>query len=115
LPERGRRQGWRDRRRALGLSDELPTGSLGENLTAEGLLESELFVGDVLRFPDCERRVMQSRKPCNKFAAVMGDPQAGRAMIQSGHCGFYLAGGRPGSLEAGQSFELVAGPTSPRF
>jgi MOSC domain-containing protein YiiM len=95
---------------SLGLSDDLPNGSLGENLTVQGLLESELFVGDMLRFPDCELRVTLPRKPCHKFAAVMGDPQAGRAMIESGHCGFYLAVDRPGSLEAGQSFELVAGP-----
>lgn len=101
---------WRDRCRTLGLSGELPNGSLGENLTVQGLLESELFVGDVLRFPDCELRVTQPRKPCHKFAAVMGDPQAARAMIQSGHCGFYLAVDRPGSLESGQTCELVAGP-----
>jgi MOSC domain-containing protein YiiM len=41
---------WRERRRTLGLADDLPNGSLGENLTVQGLLESELFVGDVLRF-----------------------------------------------------------------
>jgi MOSC domain-containing protein YiiM len=101
---------WRERRRTLGLADDLPNGSLGENLTVQGLLESELFVGDVLRFPDCELRVTQPRKPCHKFVAVMGDLQAARAMVQSGYCGFYLAVDRPGTLEAGQSFELVAGP-----
>jgi MOSC domain-containing protein YiiM len=31
-------------------------------------------------------------------------------MVQSGYCGFYLAVDRPGTVEAGQSFELVAGP-----
>lgn len=101
---------WRDRCRTLGHSGELPNGSLGENLTVQGLLESELFVGDVLRFPDCELRVTQPRKPCHKLAAVIGDPQAVRAMIQSGHCGFYLAVDRPGSLESGQTCKLVAGP-----
>ncbi len=101
---------WRDRRRALGLRDELPNGSLGENLTVQGLIEAELFVGDILKLPDCELRVTQPRKPCAKFTTTMGDLQAARAMIQTGYCGFYLAVDRPGRLEAGQSFELVLGP-----
>lgn len=101
---------WRDRRRALGLPDELSNGSLGENLTVQCLLESELFVGDILKLPDCELRITQPRKPCAKFAAVMGDPQAARAMIRTGYCGFYLAVERPGRLAAGQSIELVPGP-----
>ena len=100
----------RDRRRALVLPDELSNGSLGENLTVQCLLESELFVGDILKLPDCELRITQPRKPCAKFAAVMGDPQAARAMIQTGYCGFYLAVERPGRLAAGQSIELVPGP-----
>ena len=101
---------WGDQRQALGLSAELPPGSLGENLTIEGLLESSLFVGDRLVFPDCELRVTQPRKPCFKFVASMGDPQAARKMVRTGFCGFYLAVDRAGQIEAGQAFELVEGP-----
>jgi MOSC domain-containing protein YiiM len=101
---------WREQRRSLGLADDLPYGSLGENLTVQGVLESGLFVGDVLRFPDCELRVTQPRKPCYKFAAFFGDPLAPKKMVQTGYCGFYFAVDRPGRIEAGQSFELIAGP-----
>jgi hypothetical protein len=31
-------------------------------------------------------------------------------MAQSGYCGFYLAVDVPGSLTAGQAFEVIAGP-----
>jgi hypothetical protein len=31
-------------------------------------------------------------------------------MVQTGFCGFYFAADRPGSIEVGQAFELVAGP-----
>jgi MOSC domain-containing protein YiiM len=88
----------------------LPPGSLGENLTIAGLLEAEAFVGDVLRFPDCELVVSEPRFPCFKFNAVMGFKQAAKLMAQSGWCGFYLAVRQPGSLAAGQAFELIAGP-----
>jgi MOSC domain-containing protein YiiM len=101
---------WREQRRAAGLDPELPSGSLGENLTTSGLLESALYVGDQLRFPDCVLRVTQPRKPCFKFAAVMGDPQSGRKMVRTGFCGFYLAVDAPGSIAAGQTFELLPGP-----
>jgi MOSC domain-containing protein YiiM len=88
----------------------LPHGSLGENLTVSGLLETEAFIGDVLRFPDCELVVSEPREPCFKFAAVMGFNQAVKLMAQSAYCGFYLAVRQPGSLQAGQSFELLPGP-----
>jgi MOSC domain-containing protein YiiM len=101
---------WREQRRALGLADDLLYGSLGENLTVQGVLETELFVGDTLRFPDCELRVTQPRKPCYKFAAFFGDALAPKKMVQTGYSGFYFAVDRPGRIEAGQAFELVAGP-----
>jgi len=101
---------WRDARREWGLSPELPHGSLGENLTIEGLLEDSLYVGDTLLFPGCALRVTQPRMPCYKFAATMGHAHAARKMMQSGFNGFYLAVDVPGSIEAGQDFELEPGP-----
>jgi MOSC domain-containing protein YiiM len=98
---------WREQRSALGLTTELRYGSLGENLTLTGLLESMLYVGDTLCFPDCILRVTQPREPCYKFNAVMGDPKAAKKMAHSGFCGFYLAVESPGSIMAGQSFVVV--------
>ena len=41
----------------VALWDEpLPPGSLGENLTVAGVQENELWIGDVLRFPNCGSR-----------------------------------------------------------
>jgi len=101
---------WQEHRRALGLSTDLPYGSLGENLTLSGVLEASLYVGDELRFPDCVLRVTQPRGPCYKLNAAMDDPTAVRTLAQSGFSGFYLAVEQPGSIAAGQAFEVVAGP-----
>jgi MOSC domain-containing protein YiiM len=101
---------WREHRRTLGLATELPHGSLGENLTLSGVLEASLYVGDQLRFPDCVLRVTQPRGPCYKLNAAMDDPTAVRTMARSGLSGFYLAVDVPGSVMAGQAFEVVAGP-----
>lgn len=88
----------------------LPFGSLGENLTIAGLLETEACVGDELHFPDCVLRITQPRLPCFKFNAIMGDRQAAKKMAHSGFSGFYLAVASPGSLAAGDAFEWRPGP-----
>lgn len=104
---------WQTVRAQAGATDwgqVLPWGSLGENLTLSGLLESEVWIGDRLVFPDCELIVSEPRYPCFKLNAVMGFNQASKLMTQSAWCGFYLAVARPGSLQAGQTFQLLAGP-----
>jgi MOSC domain-containing protein YiiM len=93
-----------------GIDDALPFGSVGENLSLLGLLETEVWVGDVLQFADCTLRVTQPREPCYKFNAAMGFNTAAKLMAQHGICGFYLAVDRPGQLGATESFALVPGP-----
>ena len=88
----------------------LQPGDLGENLTITGLMESQVWSGDVLRFPDCELIVSEPRYPCFKLAAHMGFKHAVKMMVQSGYCGFYLAVKREGTIAAGEPFELVPGP-----
>lgn len=94
----------------MGTDDALPLGTFGENLSLQGLLETEVWVGDVLRFAACALRVTQPRQPCYKFNAVIGFSGASKVMAQSGYCGFYLALAQAGHLSAGESFELVPGP-----
>lgn len=88
----------------------LPPGSMGENLSLSGLLEKDTWIGDRLRFADCELLVSEPRYPCFKFNAVMGFNKAVKLMSESAWCGFYLAVHRPGKLVAGENFELIAGP-----
>ena len=87
----------------------LPSGFVGENLSLQGLLEAQVWVGDELHFPGCVLRVTAPREPCYKFNAVMGYPQAARDMMLAGCCGFYLAVKQGGTIEAGQYGTLVPG------
>lgn len=104
---------WQARRREHGVSlfDEVLTdGFVGENLSIEGLLETQVWVGDELHFPGCVLRVTAPREPCYKFNAVAGYPQASRDMLRHNACGFYLAVQQAGTIDAGQPFTLVPGP-----
>lgn len=100
---------WSTVRGQAKVAGELQHGDIGENLTLTGLLENKVWLGDVLRFPDCELVVSEPRYPCFKFSAHMGFGQAAKLMAQSGYCGFYLAVKREGRIAAGEPFELIAG------
>jgi MOSC domain-containing protein YiiM len=103
---------WQAARREHGASmfdEDLPHGFMGENLTISGLMEANVFVGDELVFAHCRLRVEAPREPCFKFAAVMSFAQSGKLMVKEARCGFYLSVVETGTLEAGESFTLVAG------
>ena len=103
---------WREQRAEAGLAaidDQLPFGAMGENLTLSGLLEADVWVGDVLEFGDCTLRVEQPREPCFKFNAAMGFNMAVKLMAQSGFCGFYLSVAKAGTLRPGEAFALHQG------
>ena len=104
---------WRAQRAEAGLGgidDALAFGAMGENLTLAGLLETDVWVGDVLAFAHCVLRVEQPREPCFKFNAAMGFNTAVKAMAQSGFCGYYLSVDQPGTIQPGESFVLHPGP-----
>ena len=103
---------WREARHNAGVSfldDSLPHGRLGENLTLAGLLETDVWVGDVLQFANCALAVTLPREPCHKFNVAMGFSQATKLMATSGFCGFYLSVLEAGSIIAGERFELIPG------
>ena len=109
---------WRNARIAAGVADidtQLNPGALGENLTLQGVLEADVWIGDVLQFDNLTLRVTQPREPCFKFNAAMGFNQAAKDMARSGHCGFYLAVDAPGSVQAGEQFLLIPGARQTRI
>ena len=88
---------------------DLPWGAMGENLSLAGLVEAEVYIGDVLRIGSTELVVTSPRIPCFKFAAVMGFAQAPKLMVQSGYCGWYLEVRTPGEIAPGMAIELRPG------
>lgn len=104
---------WQTVRAQAGLQgwhDTMPHGMLGENLTLTGLLEADAHIGDVLRFPDCVLAISEPRRPCYKLEARLGFKHAIKMMAQSGYCGYYLSVRTPGSIAAGETFEIEPGP-----
>jgi len=87
----------------------LQHGAIGENFTIEGLLETEVFVGDRLQIGELEFAVVKLREPCFKFNATLGYKGAVKAMLQSGFSGWYLRVLKTGSLAAGAQITVTPG------
>jgi MOSC domain-containing protein YiiM len=93
-------------RRELEL-EELPWGSFGENLTAEGWWEDEVHVGDRFRIGTAEFAVTQPRMPCFKLAMKFDRDDVVETFLESGRPGFYLAVTQEGELGAGDAMERI--------
>ena len=89
---------------------EMGPGALGENLTTEGILESDVWISDRLVVGDVILQVTEPRHPCFKLNAKLGFSHASKVMIQSGFSGFYLRVVQTGLLCAGDPITLVPGP-----
>jgi MOSC domain-containing protein YiiM len=87
----------------------LKHGAIGENFTIEGLLETEVFIGDKLLIGNLEFVVVKLREPCFKFNATLGYKGAAKAMMQSGFCGWYLRVLKTGTLAAGAQINIISG------
>ncbi len=84
----------------------MPFGAFGENLTTEGLIETDVFVGDRLRIGTAEFIVTQPREPCFKLGVRFGRSDVIKRFAKSGRSGFYLAIEKTGNLGAGDAIEF---------
>ena len=82
-------------------------GAFGENFTTEGLLETEVSVGDRYRVGSAVVRVTTPRLPCYKLAAKFQRDDIIERFLRSGRCGFYFAVVEEGEVGAGDKFEFL--------
>ncbi len=81
-------------------------GAFGENLTTQGLLESEVRVGDEFEIGTAVLRAVQPRQPCYKLNLRFGDPQMVPRFAAAGRSGIYFQVRRPGVVQAGDAMVL---------
>ncbi|QYG95617.1 MOSC domain-containing protein [Iamia sp. SCSIO 61187] len=75
----------------------LAIGGVGENLAVGGFSEQDVRIGDVWEWGDAVLEVSQPRSPCFKLAIHAGRRGAGRHLVATGACGWYLRVLRTGS------------------
>lgn len=65
-------------------------GMFGENLTTEGLLDSDIQVGDIYRIGSATVQATIPREPCYKLGLKFKDQAVVNAFIEYGHPGAYV-------------------------
>ena len=90
---------------------DLRSGAFGENLTTDGVLESEIAPGDVLEIGTAAFAVTIPRMPCYKLGLRFGRLDMVKRFWLARRPGFYLSVVREGTIAAGDPIRLVKLPS----
>lgn len=82
-------------------------GAFGENISASGLAEDRLRIGDRFRIGKALVEVAQGRQPCWKLDHHFGVHGLSGAVISSGRCGGYFRVVEEGEVAPGDRIEQV--------
>lgn len=97
---------WRDVLEAPQAAIVEAPGAFGENLTTEGVLESDVGVGDLARVGSALLRVTEPRFPCSKLGLRFDDAGMTRRFHEAGRNGFYFAVQEAGEIRAGDAIRI---------
>ncbi|GAB4579942.1 MAG: MOSC domain-containing protein [Anaerolineales bacterium] len=87
--------------------NDLTPGQFGENFTVQGLLETEVHVGDVFRVGSAVIQITQPRYPCYKLGIKMGRKDILKLFWRSEFSGFYARVLEEGNVSAGDEIERL--------
>lgn len=90
--------------------EKFHAGGFGENLSATGLVENDLCIGDVIGIGGAIVQVTQGRQPCWKLSAHIGRQDMAMRFQKSGLTGWYYRVLQEGFIEAGDVLELKERP-----
>lgn len=86
---------------------KLVYGAFAENFTTQGLLETEVCIGDTFACGEAIVQVSQPRPPCWRLSRWWGVKDLAYRMEQTGRTGWYLRVLQEGIVELGAHMELV--------
>lgn len=93
------------------LHEELEYGQFGENLTVEGLADSEVCIGDRYRIGTALFEVTQPRVTCYRVGIRMNNPEMPALLVSHKRPGFYCRVIEEGEIGAGDAIiKVVDGP-----
>jgi MOSC domain-containing protein YiiM len=86
-------------------------GQFGENFTVEGLLDSEVCIGDRYHIGGAEFEVTQPRVTCYRVGIRMNEPRMAALLVAHHRPGFYFRVLREGEVGAGDDIvKITDGP-----
>ncbi|MFK0735284.1 MAG: MOSC domain-containing protein [Gloeotrichia echinulata HAB0833] len=88
--------------------EDLPWGAFGENLTTEGLSETNVNIGDRFRIGTAVVMVTQPRFPCFKLNIKFGRDDMVKRFLNSRLSGIYFSVVKEGEIGALDEIEVVS-------
>jgi MOSC domain-containing protein YiiM len=82
-------------------------GAFGENISTQGLVESEACIGDRYRLGTALVEISQGRQPCWKLGHRFGVASVPATMVATRRSGWYYRVVEEGAVGAGDRLELV--------
>jgi len=92
------------------ISEEIPAGRFGENLTTEGIDVNAALVGEKWKIGSVILEVSQPRIPCRVFAGFWKRATLIKDFTQAGRPGAYLRIIQEGTAQAGDVIEVIYKP-----
>jgi MOSC domain-containing protein YiiM len=89
------------------LQKEIETGGFGENITTQGLLDAEVYIGDTYRFGTTVLQAVQPRMPCSKLGIRFNDVMMTKHFHHARRNGIYFKVIQEGTIQKGNTIELV--------
>jgi MOSC domain-containing protein YiiM len=88
-------------------NDYLQLGAFGENLTTQGLLDTEVYMGDYWQFGTAILMAVQPRMPCSKLGLRFNDTAMTKHFAKARRNGFYFRVIHEGELRSGDAISLA--------
>lgn len=85
-------------------------GAFGENISALGLTEADVCLGDRFHLGSARLEVSQGRQPCWKLNDRFSVPDMARRVQATGRSGWYYRVLQPGRAQAGDALTLIERP-----
>jgi len=91
---------------------KLEAGAFGENFATSGLLEEQIYVGDICRIGTVTVQLSQGRVPCHKLCDHTDIKELAYWFQKTGYTGWYYRILETGHVQAADAIELIERPQS---
>ena len=86
---------------------EFAAGSIGENLSVEGMDDATVFIGDIWQFGEVQLQVSAPRAPCSKISQRFGISNLDRFVGERGITGWYYRVLKTGVIYPNDEVRLI--------
>jgi MOSC domain-containing protein YiiM len=85
----------------------LPPATFGENLTVSGMLEQDVYIGDIFRIGEAVVQVTQGRVPCHTIDRRLEMTPLMKRMVKTGFTGYMCRVLEEGEVRADSGIKLM--------